>query len=123
MIKRLGFVIYWFTFLLGLGVGVLSIQVPGVLVEVSEEGAAAYELFTYRSRLYGLDDERTEEALRAIPSYALSVIVAQNDGEPLTTPDYRGMAIYWGIAFLIFLVGYSIRFILTGNKSIFPWKS
>ena len=94
-----------------------------MFVELSEEGAAAYELFTYRSRLYGPDDERTEQALRLIPTRALSVINATNNGEPLTTPDYRGMAIYWGIAFLIFLVGYSIRFILTGNKSIFPWKS
>ena len=87
---------------------------------MSEEGAAAKELFDYRTRLYGLDDERTQQAMSELQDY---VLVAANNGAPLTfKPDYRGMGIYWGIAFLIFLVGYSIRFILTGNKSIFPWK-
>lgn len=115
MIARLATVIYWSSLLIAV---VLSIAVYMTFVEKGEVGGSDCVLSEEDQRLYGGDLLGAD--LENISDAGISCIYLQSRSP--TETIYGDAPFYWLFCFLIALVGYSIRYILTGNKNPLPWS-
>lgn len=117
MIARLATVIYWSSLLIAV---VLSIAVYMTFVEKvgGEVGGSDCVLSAEDQRLYGGDLLGAD--LDNISGAGISCLLERKSNKPETV--YGEAPFYWLFCFLIALVGYSIRYILTGNKNPLPWR-
>ena len=113
MIARLATVIYWSSLLIAV---VLSIAVYMTFVE--KVGGSDCVLSEEDQRLYGGDLLGAD--LDNISDAGISCLLERKSNKPETV--YGEAPFWWLVCFLIALAGYAIKYILTGNKNLFPWN-
>ena len=109
MISRLGVVIYWACLLIAL---LSSIAV--YMTFVVEVGGGNCVLSEEDQRLYDAD------LIGRMSITGFKCVLERQSNKPETV--YGEAPFYWLFCFLIALVGYSIKYILTGNKNPLPWR-
>ena len=116
MIARLATVIYWASLLIALA---FSIATYITFVETVEEVISETPCTVSPEERRAANEDRYEDVSDA----GLSCMVGMGILTETETKTVYGEApFYWLFCFLIALVGYSIRYILTGNKNPLPWS-
>jgi len=114
MIARLGSVIYWFSLL-----ATVAFSVAVYVTFVEDVGGTDCVLSELDQRLYGGDIVGAD--LENISSTGIECLHERKSNIPQTV--YGDAPLYWLFCILISLVGYSIRYTLTGIRSPLPWAS
>lgn len=115
MIARLGSVIYWFSLL-----ATVAFSVAVYVTFVEEVGGSDCVLSEADQMIYSGDFVNTD--LDEISDEGI-LCVYQMLRSPNGYTEYGDAPIYWSLGLLIALVGYSIRYVLTGIRNPLPWVS
>jgi hypothetical protein len=114
MIARLGSVIYWFSLL-----ATVAFFVAVYMTFVEEVEGSNCVLSEEDQRHYGGDLVGAD--LENMSSAGIECLLERKSNIPQTV--YGDAPFYWLFCILISLVGYSIRYILTGIRNPLPWAS
>jgi hypothetical protein len=122
VLKRLGNVVYWFSFLIAVFPILEGLDSSFVPKQLSESDAELVELYEYRKAIYDSGDERIAATFLEISAEGREIIEARIKSEPIMELDYTMFGGHLGVAVLVLLVGYSLRYIFSGSKNLIPWQ-